>query len=107
MLSSVIDSLVGLSSRNFKVIRKGSWYYGWTSNDPWAKRTSIDKRMDEMFVVLGRDLIQRIAAGTYCGKIKCDIANQLVDANYGGTSLGVWLLFHFLIRYPDVIGSLN
>jgi hypothetical protein len=30
-------------------------------------------------------------AGTYCGKIKCDIANQLVDANYGGTSLGVWL----------------
>jgi hypothetical protein len=64
-------------------------YYGWTSNDHWAKRTSIDKRMDEMFVVLGRDLIQRIAARTYCGKIKCDIANQLVDTNYGGTSLGV------------------
>ena len=72
-------------------LKSPTLYYGWTSNDPWAKRTSIDKRMDEMFVVLGRDLIQRIAARTYCGKMKCDIANQLVDTNYGGTSLGVWL----------------
>ena len=72
-------------------LKSPTLYYGWTSNDHWAKRTSIDKRMDEMFVVLGRDLIQRIAARTYCGKMKCDIANQLVDTNYGGTSLGVWL----------------
>jgi hypothetical protein len=53
----------------------------------FGMKNYVVKRMDEMFVVLGRDLIQRIAARTYCGKIKCDIANQLVDTNYGGTGI--------------------
>ena len=70
-------------------------YVGWFHNmNTWKNEVNFDHRPDEMFVLLGRDLVARIASKTYCksGTRKhCDSLGQLFDTNYGGTSLGIWL----------------
>ena len=70
-------------------------YVGWFHNmDSWKSKVDYDHRSDQMFVLLGRELVTRIASKTYCAqetKKDCDSLGQLFDTNYGGTSLGIWL----------------
>ena len=68
-------------------------YAGWFHNigEP---NISYHKRADEGFVMLGLDLVARIASKDYCyhnNQKICDSFGQLFDTNYGGTSLGIWL----------------
>ena len=70
-------------------------YLGWFHNiETWNSKVDYDHGADEMFVLLGRDLVNRIINKTYCeldSKKDCDSLGQLYDTNYGGTSLGIWL----------------
>ena len=70
-------------------------YVGWFHNmESWNSKVDYDHRSDEMFVLLGRDLVNRIASKKYCDSEErkdCESLNQLYDTNYGGTSLGIWL----------------
>ena len=73
----------------------GKSYVGWFHQlDTWTSKVDIDHRSDEMFVLLGRDLVARIVSKPYCEhrtKKECESLGQLFDANWGGRSLGVWL----------------
>ena len=67
-------------------------YYGWkrgNENKPNHLRSYI--HVDEMFVVLGRDLIKRIAGRNYCGNFTCTNDEDLVERKWGSNSLSVWL----------------
>ena len=71
-------------------------YAGWFHEmNTWNSQIDSHHRSDEMFVLLGRDLVTRIASKTYCEhekKSKCDSLGQLYDTgDWAGTSLGVWL----------------
>ena len=70
-------------------------YVGWFHNmNTWKSKVDYDHRSDEMFVLLGRDLIDRIVSQPYCKhetKEQCDSLGQLYDTNFGGTSLATWL----------------
>merc|ERR1719167_220915 len=62
--------------------------------DTWKSQIDRFHRADEMFLLLGRDLVTRIASKPYCNhpsKIVCDSLGQLSDANCGGEAIGVWL----------------
>ena len=51
-----------------------------------------NRRIDEFFVVLGNKLVKRILDREYCredDKSKCNPDKQLIDTNYGGTSLAI------------------
>lgn len=52
-------------------------------------------RHDELFVVLGMELIERITDRRYCHHNNvsdaCDPTRDLFDTGFGGTSLGTWL----------------
>ncbi|KAK3581372.1 hypothetical protein CHS0354_016218 [Potamilus streckersoni] len=67
-------------------------YYGWQHQQGIV-------RIDEMFVVLGIDLVMRISQRKICSakEFECE-KSELVDTNWGGTSLGRWLS-----SYDDVI----
>ena len=73
----------------------GKSYAGWFHNmDTWKSQIDRFHRADEMFLLLGRDLVTRIASKPYCNhpsKIVCDSLGQLSDANCGGEAIGVWL----------------
>ena len=50
--------------------------------------------MDEFFVVLGYNLAKRIVKRDYCDLeegTNCNTKKKLVDTNYGGSSLGIWI----------------
>ncbi|CAC5412974.1 unnamed protein product [Mytilus coruscus] len=64
-------------------------YYGWRHGK--QRYVDIDNRIDEMFLVLGKDLISLISNRTYCGERKCKNKDDLIETNYGGNSLGEWL----------------
>lgn len=64
-------------------------YYGWKHGK--GNKPHRDCSIDEMFVVLGRDLIKRIADRHYCGSFTCTNDGDLVERNYGSTSLSIWL----------------
>ena len=70
-------------------------YVGWFHHlDTWTSKVDFDHRSDEMFVLLGRDLVARIASKPYCEhrtKKECESFGQLFDTNWGGTTLAVWL----------------
>ncbi|KAL3861620.1 hypothetical protein ACJMK2_007645 [Sinanodonta woodiana] len=66
-------------------------YYGWQHKDI--------VRIDEMFVVLGIDLVLRISQRKLCSSAQFDCdKSELVETNWGGTSLGRWLS-----AYDDVV----
>ena len=73
-----------------------AWDAVWARASPrmylgWFHRHG-SHRADEMFVVLGAELVDRLAARRYCGSAgTCDRARDLVDTGYAGTSLGIWL----------------
>ena len=74
-------------------------YAGWFHNIEHQK-TSHQKRADETFVLLGRNIVSIITSKEYCyhnSRKSCDSFGQLWDTNYGGTSLGIWLS-----QIPDV-----
>ncbi|CAC5404001.1 unnamed protein product [Mytilus coruscus] len=60
-------------------------YYG------WRRTTSNSPEIDEMFVVLGMDLIKRIVERKYCGESECNNHNELVDRNFAHEALYIWL----------------
>lgn len=76
-------------------------YMGWkhspNANALWNGRVTRDERVDEMFVVLGSQLVHKLAMRHYCSRgLSC--RHGLADTNYGGTSLGMWLE-----SYNDVV----
>ncbi|XP_069102383.1 uncharacterized protein [Argopecten irradians] len=75
-------------------------YYGWSHGA--GCNVDIEQRIDEMFVVLGRDLIERIAKRSYCYGESCNPSVDLIDTNYGGTSIGSWLsIYNDVDHQPD------
>ncbi|XP_069130519.1 uncharacterized protein [Argopecten irradians] len=79
-------------------------YYGWKhskfTND--VKIVNVKERIDEMFVILGKDLIERIAKRRYCTGTKCNANVDLIDTDFGGTSLGSWLsIYDDIDIHPD------
>lgn len=70
-------------------LKSGTLYYGWRHR----KRKQIDRnnRIDDMFLVLGMDLISLISKKTYCGESKCKNKDELIETEYGGTSMAEWL----------------
>ncbi|XP_033725741.1 uncharacterized protein LOC117315589 [Pecten maximus] len=75
-------------------------YYGWSHGA--GCNVDIDRRIDEMFVVIGKDLIERIAKRKYCIGKHCNPSVDLIDTNYGGTSIGSWLsIYNDIDHQPD------
>ncbi|XP_063405764.1 uncharacterized protein LOC134689724 [Mytilus trossulus] len=70
-------------------LKSGNLYYGWRHGK--EKHVDIDNRIDEMFLVLGKDLISLVSNRTYCGERKCKNKDELIETNYGGNSMGDWL----------------
>lgn len=66
------------------------WKHSQTASALWEGQITRNERMDEMFVVLGSQLVGRIALRQYCEPGQ-PCARGLIDTNYGGTSLGAWL----------------
>ena len=57
-------------------------------------KLGLRKRADEMFLMIGRELMDEILSRKYCrhsSRKICDELNQLFDTDYGGSSLSVWL----------------
>jgi hypothetical protein len=76
-----------------------SSYVGWFWNLEKAKNVGISEsgtHSDEMFVILGRTLMNEVISKEYCdhtNEKQCDSLHQLFDTNLGGRSLGLWLSF--------------
>ncbi|CAG2256973.1 unnamed protein product [Mytilus edulis] len=70
-------------------LKSDNLYYGWRHGK--ERYVDIDNRIDEMFLVLGKDLISLISNRTYCGERKCKNKDDLIETNYGGNSMGDWL----------------
>ena len=73
-------------------------YYGFYHNEEKDKKANTIAKMnrhDEMFVILGRDLIYDILQKPYChpetSKNCNDPKMSNIDTNFGGTSLGSWI----------------
>jgi hypothetical protein len=75
-----------------------------STSTPRLERTlGMIHRMDEMFVILGGELVRRISARPLCSTTSsntssihssrraCDTIHGLYDTSFGGTSLGLWL----------------
>ena len=63
-----------------------------------SQRVTFEFRMDEYFVVLGRELWLRLLQREFCEEQdenlvvnKCNQTTQLYDTNFGGSSLANWL----------------
>lgn len=70
-------------------LKSTTLYYGWRH----GKRKQIDKenRIDDMFLVLGKNLISLISKKIYCSDSKCKNKDVLVETGHGGTSMAEWL----------------
>ncbi|VDI73151.1 Hypothetical predicted protein [Mytilus galloprovincialis] len=70
-------------------LKSTTLYYGWRH----GKRKQIDRdnRIDDMFLVLGKDLISLISKKTYCGERTCKNKDDLIETGQGGTSMAEWL----------------
>ena len=83
-------------------------YYGFLHEEESATKVGLKKRMDEAFVLVGVDLVSRVSSRTYCAVSTNCPANGLVDTNYGGTSLGLWLSSYEDVKVcPSKAISLN
>ena len=65
-------------------------YYGWKFGSD-NMTIATPNRVDEMFMVLGRELIKRLSKRKYCPGTDCDSRNDLVEHNFGDTSMATWL----------------
>ncbi|XP_063405746.1 uncharacterized protein LOC134689707 [Mytilus trossulus] len=70
-------------------LKAGNLYYGWRHGK--SRQINRNNRVDEMFLVLGKDLISLVSNRTYCGQKKCKNKNDLIDIDFGDTSLAEWL----------------
>ena len=55
---------------------------------------SVDVRIDEMCVIVGREIVGDIIPAAYCHPTRdenCTEHEFNFDTNYGGTSLGLWI----------------
>lgn len=65
---------------------------------------SKTRRMDEQFVLVGYVLIRNLLRRKYCKNGMECFEGHLLDTNYGGTSLGLWLNYFYI---KEVIKKLN
>ncbi|XP_071142264.1 uncharacterized protein [Mytilus edulis] len=70
-------------------IKSSNLYYGWRHGK--SRQINRDNRVDEMFLFLGRDLMSSISKRHYCGLAKCKNKDDLIDIDFGDTSLAEWL----------------
>ncbi|CAG2205236.1 unnamed protein product [Mytilus edulis] len=70
-------------------IKSSNLYYGWRHGK--SKQINRHNRVDEMFLFLGRDLMSSISKRHYCGLAKCKNKEDLIDLDFGDTSLAEWL----------------
>ena len=78
------------------------------SNEPGVTEQQAYSRMDELFVVLGKDHWKRIAARDYCHNVtQCNKTTQLYDTNYGGTSLRDWLASYDDVHFQPMNGLIT
>ncbi|CAC5362047.1 unnamed protein product [Mytilus coruscus] len=85
-------------------LKSGTLYYGWRH----GKKKQIDRnnRIDDMFLVLGMDLISLISKKTYCGESKCKNKDELIETEYGGTSMAEWLsVYNDNINFVHFVGD--
>ena len=95
-------------------------YMGWLHGYPFIPlRTAIGdepgvteqqaySRMDELFLVLGKDHWERIAAREYCHDLtQCNKTTQLYDTNYGGSSLKYWLSVYDDVHFQPMNGLIT
>lgn len=88
-----IDKFVELIKPRVSPLMYCGWLHG-----IYEKAPSKMNRIDEAFVVVGQTLAKRISRRRYCKiNLQCDL-EDLIDTNFGGTSLGHWLSI-----YNDVI----
>ncbi|XP_021340537.1 uncharacterized protein LOC110441659 [Mizuhopecten yessoensis] len=78
-------------------LKSSKLYYGWTHGA--GSHVKIETRVDEMFLVVGKDLLERIAKRRYCTGTKCNTSENLIDLDYGDTSLATWLSIYDDIDY--------
>jgi len=81
-------------------VRNKTLYYGWKHGGS-DQIISSDTRVDEMFVVVGRELVDRIVKRKYCGcfenTIMSDACNkrnskeELISHGFADMALGEWL----------------
>ncbi|XP_072044525.1 uncharacterized protein [Amphiura filiformis] len=70
----------------------------------WKHYGNTVKAIDEAFVVIGKDLLDRIVKREYCVKVSstCNDTIGLVDRNYAGWSMGFWLRIYDDVDFqPD------
>ena len=81
-------------------------YYGYKHGNPNINQVTPTFRVDEMFVGIGIQLVDRIIKREYCTRdrryIKKCPKNSLVDTDFGGTSLAYWLK-----DYDDINGKFD
>ncbi|XP_060071688.1 uncharacterized protein LOC132551553 [Ylistrum balloti] len=80
-------------------LKSQTLYYGWTH---FAREKLNAKQfyLDEMFVVVGKKLIDRIVKRNYCTDQKgCNASIDLIETNYADTSLVSWLSIYNDIDY--------
>ncbi|XP_071175124.1 uncharacterized protein [Mytilus edulis] len=71
-------------------------YYG------WRRSRANSPEIDEMFVVLGMDLIKRIMERKYCGESDCHSHTDLINHNFAHTALYNWLsIYNDVDLYAD------
>lgn len=85
------DVVVNTEKMNDITIRNYSplLYMGWKHGT--CDKPSQTCRIDEMIVIIGSELLNRLVKRKYCNTEQCDKTTNLYDTNYGGTSLGLWL----------------
>ena len=76
-------------------------YFGYMHNKD--KQPSRKSRMDEMFVFLGWNITRSLVGmRPYCKYgLDCDHDKFLVDTDFGGSSLGIWLNF-YVEHYKEI-----
>lgn len=85
-------------------LKSGTLYYGWRHGR--RKQIDMDNRIDDMFLVLGKDLISLISKKTYCGKRTCTHTDDLIETGHGGTSMAEWLsVYNDNINFVHFVGD--
>ena len=64
----------------------------------------LDRRVDEAFVIIGKETWGKLLKRRYCYEGPCNKQTDLFDTNYGGTSLGLWLSIYSDINLVPING---
>lgn len=75
-------------------LKSPNLYYGWRHGKRDVMEPSV--WIDEMFLVLGKNIMKWVSNQTYCGSFICE-EEALQDTDYGDTSLRNWIT-----EYKDI-----